>query len=172
MYSDNENDKEYDNEYEYDSQYDYSNCDEMSISEAFDIRNGVTMCVVKKHNMMPTVQIVDPGFHRVKQMIHGVKTKIGFYHTTNIPGRMIRNAITGIRYDDYHVGRCDEDIFYKVSYAVGETSRSESCILFFDSPEQFEKHFGLTVRLETKEKWRNKCNAELLRRRKKEEKTI
>jgi hypothetical protein len=85
---------------------------------------------------------------------------------------MIRNAITGIRYDDYHVGRYGEDLFYKVSYAVGEKGRRESCILFFDSPEQFEKHFGLIVNLDTKEKWRNKCNTELLRRRRKEEKTI
>jgi hypothetical protein len=172
MYSDEtDNENEYDREYEYDSEYDYSNFDEMSIADSIEVRSKSKMRGVKSNHAMDMSRTLDPGYHIVKRSINGVKRKVEFYHTTNIPGRMIRNAITGIRYNEYHVGFYDEDIFFKVNYAVGEKNRREITVLFYDSPEEFEKHFGCTVSLETKEKWRNKCDLELFRRSKKE-KTI
>jgi len=173
MYSDdNENENEYDQEYEYDSEYDYSNYDDMSIADSIELRQKLKMCGIKSNKEMEMIRALDPGYHKVKRLINGVKRKVEFYHTTNIPGRMIRNAITGIRYNEYHVGFYDEDLFFKVNYAVGEKDRREITVLFYDSPDEFEKHFGCTVSLETKEKWRNKCDLELLRRSKKEKKTI
>ena len=55
-------------------------------------------------------------------------------------GSNIRNAVTGA-YSNHLVGSAMEDLYYRVSCSVG-TARKK---LFFDSPGQYEKHFGCNV---------------------------
>jgi hypothetical protein len=84
----------------------------------------------------------------------GVLTKIGIYETPFFPGATIRNAVTGFHEIGNRVGSAKEDQFFKVSLASGEDGSREPRILFFDSPEQYERHFHCSLPAETK----RRCN--------------
>ena len=68
---------------------------------------------------------------------------------------LIRNAVTGARYDIL-VGSIDEDILFKVIDASGRNGRREPLMLYYDSPEQYEKHHLTIVSTEVKQIWLNK----------------
>lgn len=67
-------------------------------------------------------------------------------------GTLIRNAITGARYN-ISVGSADEDILFKVCDATGPDGRNEPLILYYDTPEQFENHHFTTVSPIIKQNW-------------------
>jgi hypothetical protein len=75
-----------------------------------------------------------------------------------MPGTMIRDAITGARCREHRVGTQNEHQFFKVAISTGELGINGG-LVFFDSPEQYERHFkGIyTVPQQIKEKWTNKC---------------
>lgn len=87
-----------------------------------------------------------------------------FYKNNFIPGSRIRNSMTG-NYYPYTIGSKDEYLLFKVSLCTGEentltyvhkykTSIPEPCLLFYDSPTEYEKHFFGTISDTIKEKWR------------------
>ena len=67
-------------------------------------------------------------------------------------GSLIRNAVTGIKYN-YRVGSSDEDLFFKVIEASGRNGRKHPLMLYYDTPEQFENHYFTTVSQPIKNKW-------------------
>jgi len=68
-------------------------------------------------------------------------------------GMSIRNAETG-QYYKYKVGSQDEDLFFKIALATGELKTTNgSNVLFYDSPEQYEKHLMIEVDQEIKDRW-------------------
>jgi hypothetical protein len=67
-------------------------------------------------------------------------------------GTPIRNAVTGIR-TNFIVGSKDEDLFFKVNKTTGNNQRKEPLILYYDSPEQYEKHHLTSVQNVIKKKW-------------------
>ena len=71
-------------------------------------------------------------------------------------GSLIRNAVTGLRYDIL-VGSKEESTLFKVTDATGYNGRKDPLILFYDSPEQYEKHHFTNVTSETKEMWVKKA---------------
>ena len=81
--------------------------------------------------------------------------KIEFYETNSSPGKYIRDAITGNKCVPFRVGSKDEDLFFSVSFVTGELGQ-EPCVLFFDSPEQYERLFGISISQEAKERWLEK----------------
>ena len=89
------------------------------------------------------------------------KTLVGYFTTSYIPGNKIVNAITGLRYMDedpkykYVVGSIQEDLLFKTMISTGENGNNPS-LLFYDSPEQFEKHQHMTLSQDIKEKWHKK----------------
>jgi hypothetical protein len=101
---------------------------------------------------------LDRGYHKLTRIVNFKPIEIDIYTTNDMPGTMIRDAITGSRYSEYRVGTRNEHLFFKVAIATGELG-NESGLVFFDSPEQYERHFkGIyTVPQEIKEKWTNKC---------------
>jgi hypothetical protein len=70
---------------------------------------------------------------------------------SNISG-IIRNAVTGTKYN-IKVGSKDEALLFKVTNATGFNKRKEPLILYYDSPEQYEKHYFIHVSDEIKQKW-------------------
>jgi hypothetical protein len=67
--------------------------------------------------------------------------KIEFY-TSGDRGTRIRDAITGIYYND-KVGSFNEDHYFKVSLATGQcSSKNGSHMLFFQTPQQYMTHFA------------------------------
>lgn len=110
----------------------------------------------------------DKGYHCVKRKIEldedTVKTvKIEYYHTNYTPGTRIRNAISGVK-QNYYVGSSDEDLFFKVVVANGEGG-SDSLILFYDGPNDYQRHQHCVLSDDIIEKWTRKSDAERYRRK-------
>lgn len=104
----------------------------------------------------------DKGYHRVRrQKKVGGKFNLEYYETFANVDTRIRNAVTGFRYRDEHpklrylVGSRQEDLFFKAVISNGENG-NKPVFLFYDSPEQFEKHQRIILSQPIKEKWANK----------------
>ena len=110
----------------------------------------------KYRKMWDDAKKVDKGFHKIKRKYNHKKVEIDIYTTTHTPGRMIRDAITGNKYSQYRVGSSNEHLFFKVKVCTGELG-NDSSSLFFDSPEQYERHMKCEVSQAIKEKWLKKC---------------
>jgi hypothetical protein len=93
---------------------------------------------------------------RIKDQIVPKKVNIECYSTKNTPGVTIRDAVTGTRIADNRVGSIKEDLFFKVKLSTGEVKDNITPLLFFDSPEQYERKFGCTVDNHIKQLWRTK----------------
>lgn len=94
--------------------------------------------------------------HTIKRKIDGKMKKINLFNTEIRIGAHIINATTGYPFGDvggmtYSVGSKLEDDLFKMRYLTRE--ESVPCMtLFFDSPEQCERHLGITIEPEIKQK--------------------
>jgi hypothetical protein len=80
------------------------------------------------------------------------KKKIEFY-TSGDRGTRIRDAVTGIYYND-KVGSFNENKFFKVSLATGQcTSKNGSHMLFYQTPQQHMAHFDTPLNPAIIKKW-------------------
>lgn len=109
---------------------------------------------------------LDPGYSKIKRKftVNGKHTSIEIYHTPFHPGATIRNAVTGMFEKGYLVGSKDEDNFFSVILSTGETGPNPP-LLFYDSPQQYERHFGVQISTETKSRWADKNLAARLRKK-------
>jgi hypothetical protein len=110
----------------------------------------------KYRRMWDDAKRADKGFHKIKRKVGHKKVEMEVYSSSTTPGRMIRDAITGVKYSQYRVGSVNEHLFFKVGLATGELGNNGGA-LFFDSPEQYERHMKTTVSPEIKQKWVQKC---------------
>lgn len=97
----------------------------------------------------------DEGYHCVYRKVNGQQVKVDFYETSGTPHMYIRDALTGNRLP-FRTGTSDEDLFFSVRFATGETKSRDASNLFYDNPEQYERHFYTTVSHQTKEAWLQK----------------
>jgi hypothetical protein len=85
--------------------------------------------------------------------------KIEFFPTNTAPNTIIKHAMTGMFQSDdghfYRVGTKDEDFMFSVILATGEMGQTAP-VLFYDSPEQYERHFFTKVTQQIKDKWNEK----------------
>jgi len=85
----------------------------------------------------------------------GIK-RINAYYTSMTPGAPIRNALTGIYENDYTgntkcaVGSPWEDLFFKV---IITTTKEGPTTLFYDSPEQCNRHLDMCMSDEVIKNW-------------------
>lgn len=78
-----------------------------------------------------------------------------FYATRNVIGSRIRNAATGL-YDKHRCGSFAENLYFKVCHATGEFGNREPLVLFYDSPEQYERHWNIRISQDSKDAWQAK----------------
>ena len=123
----------------------YLETDSEEYTEIMSHRNTRKVNIEAKHT--------DSGYNLIYRVVNGKTTKIAFYHTSTTPNMYIRDAITGVRCAPFRVGTADEDLFFSVILATGETGRREPAVLFYDNPEQYERHFYTKVSAETKRAW-------------------
>jgi len=94
------------------------------------------------------------GNYEIKRTINNKQIKIQVCETSTTPGSLIRDAITGSKFANCRVGSSDENMFFKVKLSSGEEELKGACpVLFFESPEQYERYMGSSVSKETKERW-------------------
>jgi hypothetical protein len=130
----------------------YGEYDEQSYvyHESGDVDESTIYTDVKsKRNRMDNYLITDPG-HKV---IGTKKDRLEYYAGSVVTGASIRNAVTGIREYNMKVGNWNaESQFFKVRY-LGDDSTNNPDVLYYDSPEQFERHMHCGVKQQTKQKW-------------------
>ena len=122
--------------------------DDNEIHTQYNSRNKVTKIMSD----------TDPAFFKIRR--HGnddKKLTIGFF-ASGCQGCSIRNAVTGIRDPNSIVGSRAEDMYFKVAFCTGETG-PDTNILFYDTPEQYERHMHATVSESSKKAWFNKMIA-------------
>jgi hypothetical protein len=97
----------------------------------------------------------DKGYNRVRRSFKGDKRNmfIEYYETSASPNVYIRDAISGAIRAPYRTGTANEDLFFSVRLATGET-RANGSNLYYDSPEQYERHFRIEVPESVKQTWR------------------
>ena len=90
----------------------------------------------------------DPHYHY--HFIHGEnkKRKIEFYSTSEYAS-IIRDAMTGKYYKDMKIGTKAECMFFKIKIFEGPRGFT----LFYNSPEEFEKHQHKVLSPQIKDNW-------------------
>jgi hypothetical protein len=78
-----------------------------------------------------------------------------FYATRYMPGARIRNAATSL-YEKHRCGSIYENLYFKVSHATGEFGNKDPLVLFYDSPEQYERHWNVRIPQDSKDTWQSK----------------
>ena len=95
----------------------------------------------------------DKGHYCTTRSIKGRSVQIELYMSRHNVGSLIRNAVTGFKENNLRMGRVDEDAFFKVKLANGEFGQDCPGSLFYNSPEEYERHFYTTVSQPIKDKW-------------------
>ena len=118
----------------------------------------------RRNHTLQNLKSLDKNYHKYKKMVT-VEDETGYrsqkkvlieYYASGQTGSYIRNAQTGISTKDI-VGSKSEDFYFKIT--IGNSNH-----LFYDSPEQYERHFHTTVLQPCKEEWLTKFNKEQFRR--------
>lgn len=91
----------------------------------------------------------------VVRNFHGVGKPIHYFETHNVRNRYIRNAATGVHYN-CRVGTEDEDFFFSVLLSTGESAGKYPPLLFYDCPEEYERHMDIRLPETMKNRWREK----------------
>ena len=108
------------------------------------------------------LKMEDKGYRKIKRKVDkprsdGTSVKkfcpIELYVSGDV-GSYIRNAVSGQSYN-YQVGNKSEDLLFKVGVATGELGVKTGS-LFYDTPEQYERHFFVVIDNNIKEKWYEK----------------
>lgn len=114
---------------------------------------------------------IDPAMKNKKQVKrlnpdNGKISRVEFFPTSMIPNAIIKSAISGTYQGSgsrfFRVGTSDEDLFFSVTLATGELGQ-EAPVLFYDNPEQYERHFFTKLSKELKEDWLDKRDTALIR---------
>lgn len=108
--------------------------------------------IVKKFMVSTTKK----GFYSLKRKVNNNNVNVDVYASGEL-GTNIRNAISGEYYYGYKVGTAKEDLFYKTCVSTSETGK-EPIVLFFENPEQYERHFYTQIDAADKERWYSKYN--------------
>jgi hypothetical protein len=108
----------------------------------------------KQRQLAEKAKMEDKGYR--KMYVDGKKFEM--YFTTNMPGTAIRNAVTGVRFPQFPVGSKCEYLFFKVAMATGLHGR-DGAMLFYDTPEQYERHMKIEVLQSEKQHWHARSQA-------------
>lgn len=76
------------------------------------------------------------------------------FFETNYGNKFCINAKSNHPYNAKY-GSKDEDGLFSVILSTGETGQTPP-VLFYDSPEEYERHFDVLVSKETKQRWHKK----------------
>lgn len=82
--------------------------------------------------------------------------RVEFFPTNTAPNSLIKHAITGVHQSVngrfFKTGTKDEDLFFSVILATGELGQNAP-VLFYENPEQYERHFFTKLSEQIKNKW-------------------
>jgi len=94
----------------------------------------------------------DIHFFQVKRQVKSKSYEmVGIFGSGDI-GSSIRDAVTGIRNYAHKVGSASENLYFKTRICSGELGK-DAPTLFFESPEQYERHMYAKLDNDAKMKW-------------------
>lgn len=132
--------------------------DDYSLASEDSVISQVSPTRKKQRNVMDAYNLNDKLYHKMRRNGGKYDEKVGVYSSSTIPNAYIRDAVTGGTNDICRVGSIYEDLFFKVCFATGEFG-SEPKTMFFDCPEQYERHLNEKVSQAVKDKWTSKFAA-------------
>ena len=110
--------------------------------------------------------VPDKGNHSFYRMVGNKKKQISVFETPDVPNAKLRNAINGNYYTKdveyigrhyhYTLGSREQDFFFKVKMIDGKVKKP--LVLFYNSPEEYEKHQHVVLSDAIKETWQDKYN--------------
>lgn len=125
-----------------------------------------SVSTTRKQYLLTEFKKENNGFHVIKRIgENGKKTIFEFYETAIFPKTLIRNAVTGEKYRGFYVGTNDEDLFFKVTNSSAELKNKDPFILFYDNPEQWERHTSVKCPTNIKNVWNLKFRNEMKKRK-------
>ncbi len=99
----------------------------------------------------PSVKRADKNYE--KYQIHFGKKRVSIEnHGSGQIGSRVRNAVTGHLYP-FLVGSRDEYSLFKVIDSTARGGKNYPLMLYYDSPEQYEKHHYVNLSLDVKQRW-------------------
>jgi len=102
------------------------------------------------------LKIVDHGKYKVHGLNKREQFKYVCYATNTSNHAYIRNAVTG-NIQPYRSCSGEENLYFKVIDATGlGTTTKYAKHLYYDSPEECEKHQNRKISIQTKKKWYEK----------------
>jgi len=136
----------YDNHYDVTNENDYDSTDGSQKVSRREL-NNLKKCDTGYYHF--NKKIANSGKRRNKNV------KIEYYSSGDT-GSQIRDAVTGHRCQ-YLVGSKYEDLFFSVIISNGNTRQSyHPAVLFYNSPEQYEKHQHIELPTNVKNDWSKK----------------
>jgi|LauGreDrversion4_2_1035121.scaffolds.fasta_scaffold423860_1 hypothetical protein len=103
---------------------------------------------------MPVRSIDSNRFKLPAHVIASGFVKVNFYDSGHNQGAYIYHAMTGQR-SNYRLGQRQQDLFFKVADATHSTDAGPHT-LFYNSPEEYERHFLTVLPEQIKNKWHEK----------------
>jgi hypothetical protein len=130
-----------------------------NFSYSTDDSSSVSTNHKMQKKMQDEIKRQDPGYFTIRRKVASRQIKLDLYKTPLSYNFRIRNAVSGI-YENAKVGTRASMLHFKVALCTGEAGK-DPAHLFFDSPEQYEKYFGLKVTDNIKSEWHRNFQFEL-----------
>jgi hypothetical protein len=148
----------YAEEYLPDDANDYFDMSDVSIEETSSIDTELR----DRRKITEIHKRMDKDYYSFKRTVFGedgMRTeKVQVYSSPLLTNGFIRHAITGIRME-HRVGSKYEDLYFRVMDVHANHNTPLNDLprkLFYDNPEQCERHLQLTISRDVKEVWEEK----------------
>jgi hypothetical protein len=106
---------------------------------------------------IPVKKINSDNYKLPKSILAKGFTSVKYFDSGHNPGGYIYHAMTGQR-SNYRLGQKQQDLFFKVADATHMTGFGPHT-LFYDNPEEYERHFMTVLPTNIKQKWYEKYMA-------------
>ena len=148
----------YAEEYLADDAHDYFDVSDISIEETSSINTEIR----DRRKMNELYKRTDKDYYSFKRKVFGEDgtrmEKVEVYSSPLLTNGVIRNAVTGIHME-HRVGSKYDDLYFRVMDVHPENHTPLNDLprkLFYDNPEQCERHLQMVVPKDVKENWLEK----------------
>lgn len=130
----------------------HEDCDISVTADSYSVDSNVH----HQRMLIKEMKLNDPGYYKFKQCVNGEKKTVEVYSTSMLRNALIRHAVSGSKYN-HHSGSKYEDLYFSVmdvGLISNKSNKDDPRKLYYNSPEEFERHQNVTVSENLKEDWR------------------
>ena len=120
------------------------------------MENEYEQVVFSQQHPNQVLDVKDPRcFTITRKNAEGRRKKVVIF-ASGWQGSTIRNAVSGEKMNGDEVGSMNEDFYFKTSISSAENGGRDPLNLFYDSPEQYERHQFVELDAGSKAVWHDK----------------